>query len=57
MSEIKPKTAGVLMLIFIAICLVFGANAWESSLKIKQIKINGNRIVGKMRFFNLHSYK
>ncbi len=53
MSEIKPKTAGVLMLIFIAICLVFGANAWKSSLKIKQIKIDGNRIVGENEILQL----
>jgi cell division protein FtsQ len=46
MSEIRPKTGGVLVLIAIAICLVFGANAWKSSLKIKQINIEGNRIVG-----------
>ena len=46
MSDIKPRTAGILVLIAIAICLVLGANAWKSSLKIKQIKIDGNRIVG-----------
>ena len=53
MSEIKHKTVGVLMLIAIAICLVFGANAWKSSLKIKQIKIDGNRIVGENEILQL----
>ena len=53
MSEIKPKTAGVLVLIVIAICLVFGANAWKSSLRIKQIKIDGNRIVGENEILQL----
>jgi cell division protein FtsQ len=46
MSDARPKTIGVLVLIAISICLVFGANAWKSSLVIKQIKIEGNRIVG-----------
>jgi cell division protein FtsQ len=45
MSESKPKTFSVLMLIGLLICLAFGANAWKSSLKINQIKIDGNRIV------------
>ncbi|MGD1046087.1 MAG: FtsQ-type POTRA domain-containing protein [Bacteroidota bacterium] len=53
MSEMKSKTAGVLVLITIAICLVFGANAWKSSLKIKQIKIDGNRIVGENEILQL----
>jgi cell division protein FtsQ len=53
MSEIKPKTVGVLVLITIAICLVFGANAWKSSLKIKQIKVDGNRIVGENEILQL----
>ena len=53
MSETKHKTAGVLVLITIAICLVFGANGWKSSLKIKQIKIDGNRIVGENEILQL----
>jgi cell division protein FtsQ len=53
MSEIKHKTAGVLVLIAIAVGLVFGANAWKSSLKIKQIKIDGNRIVGENEILQL----
>jgi cell division protein FtsQ len=53
MSELKPKIAGVLVLIAIAICLVFGANAWKSSLRIKQIKIDGNRIVGANEILQL----
>lgn len=53
MSEIKPKIIGVLVLIAIAICLVFGANAWKSSLKIKQIKIDGNRIIGTNEILQL----
>jgi cell division protein FtsQ len=53
MSEIKYKTAGVLVLIAIAICLVFGANAWKSSLRINQIKIDGNRIVGANEILQL----
>jgi len=53
MSDIKHKPAGVLMLIAIAVCLVFGANAWKSSLRIKQIKIDGNRIVGENEIIQL----
>jgi cell division protein FtsQ len=45
MSEAKPKTKGLLVLFAIAICLVFGANAWKSSLRVNQIKIDGNRVV------------
>jgi cell division protein FtsQ len=53
MSEVKSKTAGVFVLIFIALCLVFGANAWKSSLRIKQIHIDGNRIVGANEILQL----
>jgi cell division protein FtsQ len=53
MSELKHKTAGVFVLISIAIGLVFGANSWKSSLKIKQIKIDGNRIVGENEILQL----
>jgi cell division protein FtsQ len=53
MSEINHKPAGVLVLIAIAICLVFGANAWKSSLRIKQINIDGNRIVGENEILQL----
>jgi len=34
-------------------CLAFGANAWKSSLKINQIKIDGNRIVGMNEIIQL----
>lgn len=53
MSDKKPKTAGVIVLIVIAICLVFCANAWKSSLRIKQINIDGNRIVGENEILQL----
>jgi cell division protein FtsQ len=53
MSETKPKTIGVLTLIALVICLAFGANAWKSSLKIKQIKIDGNRIVNTNEIIQL----
>jgi cell division protein FtsQ len=53
MSELRHKTVGALMLITIAVCLVFGANAWKTSLKIKQIKIDGNRIVGENEILQL----
>jgi cell division protein FtsQ len=53
MSEMKSKIIGVFMLIAIAICLVLGANAWKSSLKIKQIKVEGNRIVGSNEILQL----
>ena len=53
MSEMRSKIAGALMLIAIAICLVFGANVWKSSLRIKQIKIDGNRIVGENEIIQL----
>jgi cell division protein FtsQ len=53
MNESKPKTFHVLMLIALVICLVFGANAWKSSLKIDQIKIDGNRIVNTNEIIQL----
>jgi cell division protein FtsQ len=53
MSNSKPKTIGVLILVAVATCLVFSANAWKSSLKIKQIKIDGNRIVGTNEIIQL----
>ncbi|MCX6122294.1 MAG: FtsQ-type POTRA domain-containing protein [Ignavibacteriales bacterium] len=53
MSGIKHKIAGVSVLVTIVICLVFGANAWKSSLKIKQIKVDGNRIVGANEILQL----
>ena len=53
MSEIKPKTTGVFVLISIALCLVFGANAWKSSLRIQQIHIDGNRIVSANEILQL----
>ena len=46
MSEEKPKPYSVLMLVTMVICLAFGANAWKSNLRIKQIIIDGNQIVG-----------
>ena len=53
MSELKNKTAGILFLLAATMCLVFGANAWKSSLRIKQIKIDGNRIVGENEILQL----
>jgi cell division protein FtsQ len=53
MSDSKPKTIGVLILIALVICLAFGANAWKSSLKIKQLKIEGNRIVNTNEIIQL----
>jgi cell division protein FtsQ len=53
MSELKNKTTGILLLLVATICLVFGANAWKSSLRIKQIKIDGNRIVGENEILQL----
>jgi cell division septal protein FtsQ len=53
MSELKNKTAGILILLVAMIGLVFGANAWKSSLKIKQIKIDGYRIVGENEILQL----
>ena len=53
MNENRTKTTGVLLLIAIAMGLVIGANAWKSSLRIKQIKIEGNRIVGENEILQL----
>jgi cell division septal protein FtsQ len=53
MSELKNKTVGILILLVAMIGLVFGANAWKSSLKIKQIKIDGYRIVGENEILQL----
>jgi cell division protein FtsQ len=41
-----PKKIGALLLIAITIGLVFGANAWKSNLKIKQINVDGSKIIG-----------
>ncbi|MBN1398223.1 MAG: FtsQ-type POTRA domain-containing protein [Bacteroidetes bacterium] len=46
MSEPKPKIYLAVFLIVMVVCLAVGANMWKSSLKIDQIKVNGNRIVG-----------
>jgi cell division protein FtsQ len=53
MNETKPKTKGVFVLVAIAVCLVFGANAWKSSLLVNQIRIDGNRIVGANEIIQL----
>ena len=53
MSEGKPKSIGIWVLLTIAIGLVCSANVWKSSLKIKQIKIEGNRIVGENEILQL----
>jgi cell division protein FtsQ len=53
MNESKPKAFHVLMLIALVICVAFGANAWKSSLKITQIKIDGNRIVNTNEIIQL----
>jgi cell division protein FtsQ len=53
MSERKPKAAGVFSLIIMTMGLVFGANAWKSSLRIKQIQVDGNRIVGANEILQL----
>jgi cell division protein FtsQ len=57
MNESKPKAFHVLMLIALVICLAFGANAWKSSLKINQIKIEGNRIVNTNEIIQLTQVK
>jgi cell division protein FtsQ len=46
MSESKPKTFGVFILVAVAVCLVFGANAWKSNLRVKYFNIVGSRVVG-----------
>lgn len=53
MNDSKPKMYHVLILIAFVICLAFGANAWKSSLKISQIKIDGNRIVNTNEIIQL----
>jgi cell division septal protein FtsQ len=53
MSEIKPKTIALFILVASAIGLVLTANNWKSSLRIKQIKIEGNRIVGENEILQL----
>ena len=53
MSEGRPKLVSVFVLLTMVLCLVVGANAWKSSLKIKQIKIDGNRIVGENEILQL----
>jgi cell division protein FtsQ len=51
MKELRNYSA--LSLVAITICLIFGANSWKSNLKIKQINIEGNRIVGANEIIQL----
>jgi cell division protein FtsQ len=46
MNEMKHKVFGVSAIIGIVVILVFCANGWKSSLKVKEIRIEGNRLVG-----------
>jgi len=52
-NKLLSNSTGVLALIAIAICLVCGANAWKSSLRIKQNIVAGNRIVGTNEILQL----
>ncbi len=49
----EPKLYSMILFISMAICLVFGANFWKSNLKITQINIEGNRIVGSNEIVKL----
>jgi cell division protein FtsQ len=51
------RTYGMLALIAFVICLIFGANAWKSNLKIAHIDIEGNRIVGIKEIVQLANIK
>lgn len=53
MSESKSKIAGAVALIGIFVFLILGANAWKSSLRVKQIKIDGNRLVSTNEILQL----
>ncbi len=46
MKNMRSKKILLFSLLALAFVLVFGANAWKSSLKVTQIKVEGNRIVG-----------
>jgi len=41
----KSKKSGVLALVTLVVLVIIAANAWKSSLKVKQVKVEGNRIV------------
>lgn len=45
MSDVKSKKSGTLALLALMILIVIAANAWKTSLRVKQIKVEGNRIV------------
>ena len=47
------KIAGFLSLLVLAAALVVGANAWKASLTVKQITVDGNRIVGTNEILQL----
>jgi cell division protein FtsQ len=49
----EPKVYSALLLVAITIGLVYGANTWKSNLKIKQLDIEGNRIVGANEIIQL----
>lgn len=53
MSKLRPKTFSALALVALVICLVFGANAWKSNLRVKQITVEGNRIVSSNEIIQL----
>jgi len=53
MSDARPKIMGVLIVAVLVLNLILGANAWKSNLKIKEIKIEGNRMVGTNELIQL----
>jgi len=52
-NEVKSKFMGVLILAVVALNLILGANAWKSSLKLKQITVEGNRLVATNEIIQL----
>jgi cell division protein FtsQ len=46
MKNMRSKKIILLSLLALSLMLVFGANAWKSNLKVTQIKVEGNLIVG-----------
>jgi cell division protein FtsQ len=57
MSEERPSRKGVVFLIAMTVVLIAAANGWKTNLKLKQISVEGNRIVGTneiLQLLNVH---
>lgn len=57
MTQTRKISVGFFGLLLLAAILVFGANAWKSSLVVKNILVTGNRVVEKNEILQLAHVK